>query len=1109
MSQDLYKPFEVIKPCKRIMCLHGRRQDGELFSQRLRILSKKLSGVAELHFVSAPHELPLAEGQTVSMRAWWRHWNLPQQDQDPYPDPDPDQESDSNLRLHVRGRAGVSPPHGGDGGPGGPGAGTTAAGGRGRTSTGGAEVSSPPPPAGGRDDLIVKDWQKSLQHLAAEWHDKGPFEGILGFSNGAAAALLLTCHALEDSATFPGLQFVILAGGYIPQPLERLVPPGLTARGLPASQGEGAAAELGTASDARLAAPLELPSLHFMSRDDAVVSYMSSLELLDCFRSADRTVVEHSAGHCLPQKAPHIAAVAELVRRVGAATAGVSDNTVDASARCRGGGGGGGGGGDGSCAMKRIAVDRSHSVRQSASAAATATSADPIAAALSGIPAQPPRTQAGSGSSAGCVGPAEGSTRNLPRPPPLNGQGRGQVPAGSAVAAAAAAGGSAASRAPLRVGGTAPSSKSSSSSQLSDGARRAAPPAAAASGPSIGTGLAASAAAAAMASGASHAAARKGGPKSGPAPTMPPSAVPKAAQASAPASLSPTLPPPGVKAVLTTSPSATANAVAAATASTTRQSCTAAPVVPSSPAVAVQPVVPPPVAATTAVTAVVKAVEASDEQREEMDALQAIFMDEYRPISTAPPRFTIHLREPGSGDGDAGPGVGDSAGLPSRLFSLTFTLPAAYPTSQPPIVTLTGPLGGNDPRRHALAAHIAAIAQEAVESSGVGCVFQVVEGAKEWIDNNIPPDIGERREAASAPPPVVGSIATHPLQPAAAATAATAHGHQTHQHNNPHSYTHAINSPVHASAAGGGGGGGGGTGGAAAAAAALATAASGPAVMNLGWGATALGVAASTGTAEGIDAWWLREEADPWVIRAALTEAAASAPWRTGRMEADALTEVDTEAAERLQWDQIDGTAVAPSGVAHEPGGGGGVGGGASEWSQRGRWDYVVGLVGKPSAGKSTFFNAVTDPASDEDGARVAAFPFTTIAPNVGRGYCLVPDPAPLLGLQKEQCRPLHGYAEAFSLDSADPRVANVEPLRRWVGAAGWGAPERPLLWRKVPLVVKDVAGLVPGAYQGRGRGNAFLNDLCDADVLIHVVDASGTTDREGQLLDTEASEGA
>ena len=51
---------------------------------------------------------------------------------------------------------------------------------------------------------------------------------------------------------------------------------------------------------------------------------------------------------------------------------------------------------------------------------------------------------------------------------------------------------------------------------------------------------------------------------------------------------------------------------------------------------------------------------------------------------------------------------------------------------------------------------------------------------------------------------------------------------------------------------------------------------------------------------------------------------------------------------------------------------------------------------------------------------------------------------------------------------------------------------------------VLQVAGLVPGAYLGRGRGNAFLNDLLDSDVLMHIVDASGTTDQGGN----EVSEG-
>ena len=43
-----------------------------------------------------------------------------------------------------------------------------------------------------------------------------------------------------------------------------------------------------------------------------------------------------------------------------------------------------------------------------------------------------------------------------------------------------------------------------------------------------------------------------------------------------------------------------------------------------------------------------------------------------------------------------------------------------------------------------------------------------------------------------------------------------------------------------------------------------------------------------------------------------------------------------------------------------------------------------------------------------------------------------------------------------------------------------------------------DVAGLVPGASQGRGRGNAFLSDLAECDALIQVIDVAGTTDIEG-----------
>ena len=55
---------------------------------------------------------------------------------------------------------------------------------------------------------------------------------------------------------------------------------------------------------------------------------------------------------------------------------------------------------------------------------------------------------------------------------------------------------------------------------------------------------------------------------------------------------------------------------------------------------------------------------------------------------------------------------------------------------------------------------------------------------------------------------------------------------------------------------------------------------------------------------------------------------------------------------------------------------------------------------------------------------------------------------------------------------------------------------------RLVPIKLIDVAGLVPGAHEGRGMGNQFLDDLRQADVLIHIVDASGALDSEGQEVD-------
>lgn len=118
-----------------------------------------------------------------------------------------------------------------------------------------------------------------------------------------------------------------------------------------------------------------------------------------------------------------------------------------------------------------------------------------------------------------------------------------------------------------------------------------------------------------------------------------------------------------------------------------------------------------------------------------------------------------------------------------------------------------------------------------------------------------------------------------------------------------------------------------------------------------------------------------------------------------------------------------------------------------------------LGIVGKPNTGKTTFFNAVT-----LSQAEIGGYPFTTINPNVGVAYVRFRCPCREMGVR---CNPQNSKC--------------VDGIRY------------------VPVKIIDVAGLVEGAHQGRGLGNQFLDSLRMAAVLIHVVDAAGATDGEGQ----------
>jgi len=122
-------------------------------------------------------------------------------------------------------------------------------------------------------------------------------------------------------------------------------------------------------------------------------------------------------------------------------------------------------------------------------------------------------------------------------------------------------------------------------------------------------------------------------------------------------------------------------------------------------------------------------------------------------------------------------------------------------------------------------------------------------------------------------------------------------------------------------------------------------------------------------------------------------------------------------------------------------------------------YSRLLGIIGKPNTGKSTFFSAATLATVD-----IANYPFTTIKPNRGVGYVRSP-------CVHEDFHVVDNPRNSLCVDGT----------------------------RLIPVELIDIAGIVPGAWEGRGLGNQFLDEICRADALIHIIDASGGTDSEGK----------
>ncbi|NXE30235.1 OVCA2 Esterase, partial [Ardeotis kori] len=206
----------------RLLALHGYRQSERRFRQRTGALRKALRGRAELVAVSAPHPVP-GGGEE-----------------------DDDHEDD--------------PPRGWwFSGPGTFEAGEAAA-----------------APAG---------LEESLSAVAAALAEHGPFDGLLGFSQGAALAAMVCALRARGDPRFP-VAFAILVAGF---------------------------ASRSPAHGHFYRDPIALPTLHVVGDADAVIAASLSRELARRF--VEPVVLTHPGGHFVPAAAPQKKAYLEFLDR--------------------------------------------------------------------------------------------------------------------------------------------------------------------------------------------------------------------------------------------------------------------------------------------------------------------------------------------------------------------------------------------------------------------------------------------------------------------------------------------------------------------------------------------------------------------------------------------------------------------------------------------------------------------------------------------------------------------------------------------------------------------------------------------------------------------------
>ncbi|KAK9766072.1 Family of serine hydrolases 3 [Basidiobolus ranarum] len=137
------------------------------------------------------------------------------------------------------------------------------------------------------DGAKYEGYESSLKLVRKVLETNGPFDGILGFSQGACFTSLIVKDIQNNPLNQVRLRYAITCGGFVSRCPDLIT--------LPNS--------------------LDIPSLHLIGDRDKIMRHERTKQLADCFVNSQ--VLNHPGGHSLPSDANTIAKCVEFIKRNG------------------------------------------------------------------------------------------------------------------------------------------------------------------------------------------------------------------------------------------------------------------------------------------------------------------------------------------------------------------------------------------------------------------------------------------------------------------------------------------------------------------------------------------------------------------------------------------------------------------------------------------------------------------------------------------------------------------------------------------------------------------------------------------------------------------------